>query len=189
MRPRRAMASTRSFVMSCPSNAMRPPSTAWAPTIEENSVVLPEPFGPISPTMAPCGTLIEIARLATTPPNDFVTPLTSSSASMSGPNRRVIRARLGEPLLVDRLAEPLRPVHAQPVHDPLREEHDDQHDQQAQRHALPAEQPGPEELLRDVEHRGADDRSPQGALAAEHGHQHHPDAEGRAREGQLARID
>src|SRR6516165_8334053 len=123
MRPSRAMASTRRRVISCPSNAMRPRSTGWAPTIDEKSVVLPDPLGPIRPTMAPSGTLIEIAWLATTPPNDLVTPSTSSSALMLTPSQDCCFG------LIDDLTEPMRSVRAQPTHDALWEEHDDQHDQ------------------------------------------------------------
>src|ERR1700756_2590408 len=49
--------------------------------MELNSVVLPEPFGPISPTTLPRGTLRLIASLATTPPNALRTACSSSMGS------------------------------------------------------------------------------------------------------------
>ena len=47
------------------------------PTIELNKVVFPDPLGPISPTIFPFSTDIEISTLALTPPNDLLTLLTS----------------------------------------------------------------------------------------------------------------
>ena len=40
-------------------------------------VVLPEPLGPIKPTIDPCSTATEISTLACTPPKDLLTLLTS----------------------------------------------------------------------------------------------------------------
>ena len=45
--------------------------------MELNKVVLPDPFGPIKPTILPFSTFIEISTLALTPPNDLLTLLTS----------------------------------------------------------------------------------------------------------------
>ena len=45
--------------------------------MELNKVVLPEPFGPIRPTIFPFSTFIEMSTLAFTPPNDLLTLLTS----------------------------------------------------------------------------------------------------------------
>ena len=46
-------------------------------TIELNNVVLPDPLGPINPTILPLSTFIEISTLALTPPKDLLTLLTS----------------------------------------------------------------------------------------------------------------
>ena len=59
---------------------MEPWSIGWVPTMELNKVVLPDPFGPINPTIDPCSTCNEISTLAFTPPKDFETFLTSKSA-------------------------------------------------------------------------------------------------------------
>ena len=45
-----------------------------------NSVVLPAPFGPISPQMAPLATSKLTSSSAVTPPKRIVTPSTASSA-------------------------------------------------------------------------------------------------------------
>ena len=45
--------------------------------VELKSVVLPDPLGPINPTILPFSTFIEISTLALTPPNDLLTLLTS----------------------------------------------------------------------------------------------------------------
>jgi hypothetical protein len=42
-------------VMSLPSKRMRPPASPTCPAIALNMVVLPAPFGPISPVMRPGG--------------------------------------------------------------------------------------------------------------------------------------
>ena len=41
--------------------------------MELNKVVLPEPFGPINPTIDPCSTFNEMSTLAFTPPKDLLT--------------------------------------------------------------------------------------------------------------------
>ena len=68
IRPRRAISGTRSREISRPSKRIEPPSIGWVPTIELNSVVLPEPFGPIRPTIWPSPTVRLTLSLATTPP-------------------------------------------------------------------------------------------------------------------------
>src|SRR5919106_4630499 len=49
----------------------------WKPTIELNRVVLPEPLGPINPTILPLGTVTVMLLFATTPPNVLVTSFSS----------------------------------------------------------------------------------------------------------------
>jgi hypothetical protein len=45
-----------------------PPSAFSCPTIIRNSVVLPAPFGPITPTMPPRGSLNERSSISTRSP-------------------------------------------------------------------------------------------------------------------------
>ena len=54
--PRAASRSGRQPVTSVPANVTRPASAACAPVTALNSVVLPAPFGPISPVIRPCST-------------------------------------------------------------------------------------------------------------------------------------
>ena len=58
-------------------NLIEPLSIGYVPTIELNKVVLPDPLGPINPTILPFSTFIEISTFALTPPNDLLTLLTS----------------------------------------------------------------------------------------------------------------
>src|SRR6185437_4140868 len=48
-----------------------------------NSVDLPAPFGPISAVSEPAGTSKVTSRTAATPPNDFDTPFSRSTAGAS----------------------------------------------------------------------------------------------------------
>ena len=57
MMPLRAMSPASSVEISSPLKRIEPESIGCAPAIALNRVVLPEPLGPISPTMAPCSTL------------------------------------------------------------------------------------------------------------------------------------
>src|SRR5437868_1290825 len=70
-------------VMSRPSKATRPASGAWKPAMAANSVVLPAPLGPISPTISPWRTSSEAWSTAFSPPNDLERPRTSSMARLS----------------------------------------------------------------------------------------------------------
>src|SRR5579885_2808205 len=72
-----------------------------------NSVVLPAPFGPISPTIWPCSTSSDTSSIATIPPKRRVTFLTDSSATRPSLGQR---QRAGEALadVHGRLAVDLR---------------------------------------------------------------------------------
>ena len=61
---------------------------ATRPVMTLNSVDLPEPFGPITATTPPAGTVMSTAFSATRPPKRTVTPLTSSAGSPSCAQRR-----------------------------------------------------------------------------------------------------
>ena len=63
--------------------------------MELNNVVLPDPFGPINPTIYPFSTDIEISTLALTPPKDLLTLLTSRMLILIPP---VIYDQLHQPL-------------------------------------------------------------------------------------------
>src|SRR2546427_794968 len=87
----------------CPRTRTSPPSAARWPVSRLMSVVLPEPFGPISPTRSPAATTKSTASFATMPPNHLTrpTPRTSSvrpltcrapCAAPSAPRRAVRRA-------------------------------------------------------------------------------------------------
>src|SRR4029079_13270056 len=118
------MATIGSFEISRPSKRITPESIGCAPTMELNKVVLPEPLGPISPTMARSSTEIDMPRLAITPPKDLETFSTSRSGMAS--SRPGIWQHLAAGGGVGLPA-------VEPADDPLRKENDDNHDQQAER--------------------------------------------------------
>src|SRR6516225_1954142 len=66
--------------MSRPSNRMRPPSAVSDPETQLISVVLPEPFGPMSPNRSPAFTERLTPLRAVKPPNRLTRPSTSSRA-------------------------------------------------------------------------------------------------------------
>src|SRR6478672_3751051 len=73
---------------------MRPPSGRSAPAMRLNSVVLPEPFGPITPSSSPACRVKPTSRTARTPPKPFVSRSTSRRAT-AGP-RVAAGSALGE---------------------------------------------------------------------------------------------
>jgi hypothetical protein len=77
--PRWTISCDGSPLISLPSNRIVPLSRATSPVIRLNSVVLPEPFGPITLTSSPAVTVRSIPSAAATPPNRFVSPSISSS--------------------------------------------------------------------------------------------------------------
>src|SRR6266542_2167143 len=60
-------------VTSRPAKCIRPEVGRWAPAIVANSVLLPAPLGPMSPTTPPSDRSNETSRLAHRPPNRFDT--------------------------------------------------------------------------------------------------------------------
>src|SRR5215510_7451720 len=64
--------------ISSPRNLIEPDVGGRAPETQLNSVVLPEPFGPISPTISPGSTSKETPLSAVKPPKRLVTPETVS---------------------------------------------------------------------------------------------------------------
>ncbi len=84
-RPRRAISGTRSAVISRSAKRMDPESTGCVPAMELNSVVFPDPLGPMIPTISPSETDIDTALLATTPPKRLLAPSTARSALTAEP--------------------------------------------------------------------------------------------------------
>src|SRR3990170_4476066 len=80
--PRWQMASGVRPAISSPRNRMEPAVRGRAPETQLNAVVLPEPFGPMSPRISPSRTSYETALRAVKPPNRLVSPLTVSMRSV-----------------------------------------------------------------------------------------------------------
>src|SRR5450432_850520 len=76
--PHRQRSAAGSAVTSLPSNQIEPCVGGSTPAIRLNSVDLPAPLGPISPTISPRPTDIEMLLLAIRPPKRCQTPLVSS---------------------------------------------------------------------------------------------------------------
>ena len=68
--------------MRAPSKVMVPALGFWLPAITANSVVLPAPLAPISPTRSPVSTDRSTPRTATTPPKRFSRFSIASSATV-----------------------------------------------------------------------------------------------------------
>ncbi len=77
--PRRASRCGGSRVMSSPANRMVPSSARKCPEMRLMSVVLPAPFGPMSPNTCLSGIARSIVFTATTPPNRLVSERVSSN--------------------------------------------------------------------------------------------------------------
>src|SRR5690606_8635804 len=76
--PRRARLAGDSPVMSSPSRNTRPDAGFSKPVMVLNIVVLPAPFGPMSPVMRPSSMVRLTSSTAVLPPNRTVMPLVSS---------------------------------------------------------------------------------------------------------------
>src|SRR5882757_1282248 len=66
--------------ISAPSNSIEPAVGTSVPDSMLKIVLLPEPFGPIRPTISPCSTLNDTLLTAVKPPKRFTNPLTTSTA-------------------------------------------------------------------------------------------------------------
>src|SRR5438309_8214910 len=62
---------------------MLPALGAYKPAMQLNVVLLPDPFGPISPRISPCSTAKETLFTALSAPNRLLKPRTSSSGTFS----------------------------------------------------------------------------------------------------------
>ena len=67
--------------ISSPANLTEPAVGAYMPAMQLKIVLLPEPFGPIRPTISPSLTSNETLETAVKPPNILVRPLTVRSAT------------------------------------------------------------------------------------------------------------
>src|SRR5919109_3369064 len=86
--PRWQTASGVRPVISAPWNRMEPALGVSAPEMQLNSVVFPEPLGPMSPRISPSVTSNETPLSAVKPPKRLTTPLTLSTRSgRQGPRR------------------------------------------------------------------------------------------------------
>ena len=72
-------------VTSTPASRTRPSSGATKPLMTSNSVVLPAPLAPISPTISPGCTVSVTSSMAVTPPNRRRTSTTSRAGGSSPP--------------------------------------------------------------------------------------------------------
>src|SRR6266496_575306 len=154
------------FVILAPSTYTSPASSRSYPVITLNSVVLPEPLGPISPVMLPRSTSTVQPPSACTPPKALHTPSARSSALTARPRRGVPRIVAPPP--------PVRQPLLGELQDPPRQEQDHQQEQRSeddladvriavmQRQVLP---PG-------LEDQRPDHRACHPPEAAEEGHQH-----------------
>src|SRR4029453_18665668 len=68
-----------------PPRRISPPSACVRPLITLKSVVLPAPFGPISPVIEPSRTESVQPESASTPPKRLVIPVTESSGDVTDP--------------------------------------------------------------------------------------------------------
>src|SRR3989442_342850 len=132
--PSRAIAWASRPVSRRPRKTTSPAADAKRPVSALKSVVFPEPFGPITPTVSPSATTTSTPSRATSPPNRTVSPATSSRLTVVAGAARPVNAVGGvpwvrrgsvRPTLVASSVSPdlsgpeaLRPV----------EEHDDDHD-------------------------------------------------------------
>src|SRR5579875_1661588 len=67
--------------MGVPPKTTAPESGSVCPDMQLNSVVLPAPLGPTSPTISPGSTWMLTSCTATIPPKDLETPVTDSRGS------------------------------------------------------------------------------------------------------------
>src|SRR5690606_13723891 len=153
--------SARQPAMSWPRNRMRPSSGGMTPATRLKSVVLPAPFGPMRATIWPRCTESDARSTARRPRKLLETLATSSRVSADSGIAVILRALEAQP------ARDARP-------DSIGHEHDRNPQGDAVENLLDARDLVPGELQRRVDafrgqgqHRRAEDRSEQGADAAD----------------------
>src|SRR3954466_6828948 len=105
--PRCARVHGRSPSIRRPSNVTAPASARIMPPTRLNTVVLPEPLGPISAVIEPRGTSNEQPSTARRPPKRLASPSITNSGS---PFARVAGAPPPPPRALARLGRPRRPL-------------------------------------------------------------------------------
>src|SRR5262245_39080548 len=145
-----------------PRNRISPAWMRSTPVMQLNSVVLPEPFGPIRPWMRPGSSAIVTSLSAATPPKRLLTRSTSRIGAIS-PASSVSD---GSRQIVFLLQDP---------QDAARHEQDNRHDDGAEEHLMDVDEPGPHDLLNAEQEHRAQHRTPDRPLPAEQGHHDHRD--------------
>src|SRR5579864_2281538 len=156
--------------MSAPRNRTRPAVGARNPVTRLKSVVLPAPFGPISPTISPSRTVNETPSTARSPPNVRDRPETSSTAPPPQQRAEPPREDGTEPPREDGVEHPVRQIRGHEDEDRAVEEQ-------------PVFFQEPERLRQHRQRHAAQDRPDEGAGAPEHRirEDRHSLAEGRLR--------
>src|ERR1700716_1410751 len=143
---------------------MRPWLGGPNPVTIENSVVLPAPFGPISAVMRPACAVNEARSTASKPPNRFDTCATRSRGSAMAAFQRCGRNAAGRPQATIEVGKD--------AGDPARRERDDQNENAAVDDEIEAGRVAGHklgELSERLDHQCAEERTENGADAADDG--------------------
>src|SRR5882724_4798968 len=152
--PRRVMAWGRSPTTLRPSSRIRPALGRRKPVTRLKAVVLPAPFGPMSPRISPGSTSKERRETARSPPKSLVRSVTVSKG-------------MGVP------SGPFRPGAAGAAPDALGQVPDDQHHEEPVEDQVADEEALAEHLADGREEHGTDHRADHGGEAADHRDEHH----------------
>src|SRR3989441_136407 len=132
--PSRAIAWASRPVSRRPRKTTSPAAGAKRPVNALKSVVFPEPFGPITPTVSPSATTTSTPSRATSPPKRTVSPVTSSKLTVVAGAARPVNAVGGLPWVrrgsvrPTPATSPVSPDPRGPEAAGTVEEHDDDHD-------------------------------------------------------------
>src|SRR5256886_2856350 len=132
--PSRAIAWASRPVSRRPRKTTSPAAGAKRPVSALKSVVFPEPFGPITPTVSPSATTTSTPSRATSPPKRTVSPVTSSKLTVVAGAARPVNAVGGVPWVrrgsvqLTAVTSPVSPDPRGPEAAGTVEEHDDDHD-------------------------------------------------------------
>src|ERR1700761_5708102 len=163
--PARACASGGARVRSKPAKTIRPPVGAASPARQLKNVDLPAPFGPMRPIISPSSTARSAPATARNVPNALDTLVASSSMEAFPQTWREASPKFGQTARL----EP-------------RDHDDDAAIEDVSEAGAAAAEPGVGGGLQRHQDQGADQRTEQGAGAAERGDDHHlhrdKDAEG-----------
>src|SRR5689334_6526141 len=163
--PARACASGDARVRSLPSKTIRPPLGMVSPARQLKKVDLPAPFGPISPMISPSLTARSARATARNSPNFFDTLVASRSLLAS-------EMASGMAALPQGVSHPI-PQIKQPARLEPRDQHDDAAVKDVGQSGAAAAKPGIGGALQRDQDQRANERTEQGAGAAERGDDHH----------------